>query len=92
MSHQGVLCRGRTAILAKLEETVRQQQQLLAQKQLQPPHGSLASAASQQGSSWQLLHVDRQPLLQVGWVVYCWPLKGIAGGSHACVASWHVLI
>jgi len=72
MSHQGVLCRGRTAILAKLEETVRQQQQLLAQKQLQPqPPGSLASAASQQGNSWQLLHVDRQPLLQVGWVKYC---------------------
>jgi hypothetical protein len=71
LSHQGAKFQGCAAILAKLQEVVRQQQQCQQQgQQQQHPHSSSggsnsSSALSGQPASWQLTHVDRQPLLEV---------------------------
>jgi hypothetical protein len=60
LSHQGVTCRGRAAILSKLEEVVRQQQQCQQHQHQQQPNSSQAGQPA-----WQLTNVDRQSLLQV---------------------------
>lgn len=60
LSHQGVTCRGRSAILSKLEEVARQQQQCQQHQHQQQPNSSPAGQPA-----WQLTNVDRQSLLQV---------------------------
>ena len=73
LSHQGATFRGRAAILGKLEEVVRQQQQCQQQQQqCQQQQQQQQQPSSLSGQPpWQLTHVDRQSLLQVS-VLMSW--------------------